>query len=147
MDTSFLSFMIYIFSVLANCGLHYSIEIGGNCLHVLSTVQLNMAPWIFLCPAESRTLAFSMQLNTDYTSEGNPIGEERNDWVVLKQTCDMIQNIKQSKITWCENDIKCGFYFVVLIANKSFQEVHISGCKFKNCGFICLVWHSRDKFP
>lgn len=52
----------------------------GNCLHVLSTVQLNMAPWIFLCPAaEFRTLAFSMQLNTDYTSEGNPIGEERND--------------------------------------------------------------------
>lgn len=40
-----------------------------------------------------------MQLNTDYTSEGNPIGEEKNDWVVLKQTCDMIQNVKQSKIT------------------------------------------------
>lgn len=58
---------IYILCV----GLHYSIEIGGKCLHVLSTVQLNMAPWIFLCPAESRTLAFSMQLNTDYTSEGN----------------------------------------------------------------------------
>lgn len=56
----------------------------GNCLHVLSTVQLNMAPWIFLCPAESRTLAFSMQLNTDYTSEGSPIGEERNDRVVFK---------------------------------------------------------------
>lgn len=84
MDTSFLSFMIYIYIVkIILCvgqlwpALQYRNR--GNCLHVLSTVQLNMAPWIFLCPAESRTLAFSMQLNTDYTSEGNPIGEERND--------------------------------------------------------------------
>lgn len=82
MDTSFLSFMIYIVKIILCVGqlwpaLQY--RNWGNCLHVLSTVQLNMAPWIFLCPAESRTLAFSTQLNTDYTSEGNPIGEERND--------------------------------------------------------------------
>lgn len=74
MDTSFLSFMIYIVKIILCVGqlwpaLQYRNR--GNCLHVLSTVQLNMAPWIFLCPAESRTLAFSMQLNTDYTSEGN----------------------------------------------------------------------------
>lgn len=81
MNTSFLSFMMYIVKIILCVGqlwpaLQYRNR--GNCLHVLSTAQLNMAPWISLCP-ESRTLAFSMQLNTDYTSEGNPIGEERND--------------------------------------------------------------------
>lgn len=150
MDTSFLSFMIYIVKIILCVGqlwpaLQYRNR--GNCLHVLSTVQLNIWHLGFSCvlqnPEHWHSLCNSIRtiLQKEILLERKEMTESFSNRHV------MIQNVKQSKITWCENDIKCGFYFVVLIANKSFQEVHISGCKFKNCGFICLVWHSWDKFP
>lgn len=150
MNTSFLSFMMYIVKIILCVGQLWPALQYRN--------RGKLPPCIVHCSAKYGTLDFLVSCRIQnigilYATQYGLYFRRKSYWRGKKWlSCFQIDmwydtkcKTKYHYLMWKWHKMR--IYFVVLIANKSFQEVHISGCKFKNCSFICLVWHSWDKFP